>query len=140
FHIPSCGEILTQCVPNIKLTKVNGINSSIQAIIMFVSPLVSAALLGLTSIEYIFFIDVITAAIAIFTLLFFLKIAVHEKAAAAQSTSYFGDFKKGLQYVNNHAFLKRFFIFFAIFFVLMAPASFLTRSEERRVGKGCRSG
>lgn len=132
IQMPAVGAILPQIVPKDKLTKVNGANGSIQAIILFVSPMVSAALLGLTSIEIIFFIDVITAAIAIFTLLVFLKISVHEKAADKQTTSYFGDFKLGLQYVNNHDFLKRFFLFFAVFFVLMAPASFLTPLQVTR--------
>ena len=132
IQMPAVGAILPQIVPQEKLTKVNGINGSIQAIIMFVSPMVSAALLAMTSIEIIFFIDVITAAIAIATLLFFLKIAVHQKAAEKQTTSYFADFKLGIQYVKNHAFLKSFFIFFAIFFILMAPASFLTPLQVTR--------
>ncbi|USK58232.1 MFS transporter [Peribacillus asahii] len=132
IQMPTVGAILPQIVPKDKLTKVNGANGSIQAIIMFVSPMVSAALLGVTSIEMIFFIDVITAAIAIFTLLAFLKISVHEKAAEKQTTSYFSDFKQGLQYVNNHDFLKKFFLFFAVFLVLMAPASFLTPLQVTR--------
>lgn len=102
----------------------NGINGSIQAIIMFVSPLVSAALLGMATMEIIFFIDVVTAAIAIGTLLIFLKIPLHEKAKDKQTTSYLSDFKLGLQYVNSHDFLRKFFLFFALFMVLMAPASF----------------
>ncbi len=132
IQMPAVGAILPQIVPMDKLTKVNGVNGSIQAIIMFVSPMVSAALLGLTSIEIIFYIDVITAAIAIVTLLAFLKISVHEKAAEKQTTSYFSDFKQGLHYVNNHGFLKKFFLFFAVFFVLMAPASFLTPLQVTR--------
>ncbi|MCC3357857.1 MFS transporter [Bacillus sp. REN16] len=132
IQMPAVGAILPQIVPKDKLTKVNGANGSIQAVIMFVSPMVSAALLGLTSIEMIFFIDVITAAIAIFTLLVFLKISVHEKAAEKQTTSYLSDFKLGLHYVNNHSFLKTFFLFFAVFFVLMAPAAFLTPLQVTR--------
>ncbi|MFS0575064.1 MFS transporter [Sporosarcina sp. 179-K 3D1 HS] len=131
IQMPAVGAILPQIVPKDKLTKVNGANGSIQALIMFISPMVSAALLGLTSLEIIFFIDVITAAIAIITLLA-LKISVHEKASEKQTTSYFSDFKQGLQYVNNHAFLKKFFLFFAVFFVLMAPAAFLTPLQVTR--------
>lgn len=131
IQMPAVGAILPQIVPKDKLTKVNGVNGSIQAIIMFVSPMVSAALLGFATIETIFFIDVITAAIAIITLLA-LKISVHEKAAEKQTTSYFSDFKQGLQYVNNHTFLKSFFLFFAVFFVLMAPAAFLTPLQVTR--------
>ncbi len=129
---PSVAAILPQVVPKEKLTKVNGANGSIQAIIMFISPMVSAALLANTAIEVIFFIDVITAAIAIFTMLTLVKISVHKKAAEKQTTSYFADFKEGLKYINNHSFLKSFFIFFAIFFVLMAPAAFLTPLQVTR--------
>lgn len=132
IQMPAVGAILPQIVPKDMLTKVNGINGSIQAIMMFVSPIVSAALLGFAPLETIFFIDVITAVIAVLTLLFFLKIPVHEKAADKQTTSYFSDFKLGLQYVNNHKFLKSFFLFFAVFFVLMAPASFLTPLQVTR--------
>ena len=132
IQTPAVGAILPQIVPEDKLTKVNGINGSIQAIIMFVSPMVSAALLTMTSLEMIFFIDVITAAIAIITLLVFLKIAVHEKASEKQTTSYFSDFKEGLSYIKQHAFLKKFFLFFAFFFVLMAPAAFLTPLQVAR--------
>ena len=132
IQTPAVGAILPQIVPKEKLTKVNGVNGSIQAVIMFVSPMVSAALLGMASIEIIFFIDVITAAIAIVTLLFFLKISVHEKALEKQTTSYLSDFKLGIQYVNNHDFLKKFFFFFAVFFVLMAPAAFLTPLQVTR--------
>ncbi|MBP3041565.1 MFS transporter [Bacillaceae bacterium Marseille-Q3522] len=129
---PAVGAILPQIVPKDKLTKVNGANGSIQAVIMFVSPIVSAALLTIASIEIVFFIDVITAAIAIAILLGLLKISVHEKAKEKQTTSYFSDFKQGLQYVKNHDFLKKFFLFFAAFFILMAPAAFLTPLQVTR--------
>ncbi|GIN61780.1 MFS transporter [Robertmurraya siralis] len=123
---PAVGAILPQIVPKEQLTKINGINGSIQAIIMFVSPIVSAGLLTWTTLEMIFFIDVITAAIAIFTLLVFFKIPVHAKAASKQTTSYFSDMKEGLVYIKQTNFLRIFFLFFAFFFVLMAPAAFLT--------------
>ncbi|RBP90027.1 DHA3 family macrolide efflux protein-like MFS transporter [Cytobacillus firmus] len=136
IQTPAVGAILPQIVPKDKLTKVNGANGSIQAVIMFVSPMVSAALLAMASLEVIFFIDVITAAIAIVTLMTFVKVAVHEKAAVKQSTSYFSDFKQGLQYVNSTPFLKKFFLFFAVFFVLMAPAAFLTPLQVTRTFGG----
>lgn len=136
IQTPAVGAILPQIVPKDKLTKVNGANGSIQAVIMFVSPMVSAALLAMSSLEIIFFIDVITAAIAIVTLMTFVNIAVHEKATAKQTTSYFSDFKEGLQYVNSNPFLKKFFLFFAVFFVLMAPAAFLTPLQVTRTFGG----
>lgn len=132
IQTPAVGAILPQIVPQDQLTKVNGINGTLQALIMFVAPIVSAGLLTMATIETIFFIDVITAAIAISTLLFFLKIPLHQKAADVQTTGYLDDFKKGLDYIGQHAFLKTFFIFFAFFFVLMAPAAFLTPLQVTR--------
>ncbi|MFD2115772.1 MFS transporter [Paenibacillus yanchengensis] len=132
IQTPAVGAILPQIVPKDKLTKVNGINGSIQAIMMFVAPMASAGLLSISSIEIIFFIDVITAALAIVMLLTLVKVSVHEKALEQQTTSYFSDFKEGLLYVKNHAFLKSFFIFFAVFFLLMAPVSFLTPLQVAR--------
>ncbi|GAE09792.1 macrolide-efflux protein [Paenibacillus sp. JCM 10914] len=63
---------------------------------------------------------------------FFLKIPLHQKAADEQTTSYLDDFKKGLVYIRQHAFLKSFFIFMAFFFLLMAPAFFLTPLQVAR--------
>ena len=132
IQTPAIGAILPQIVPKDKLTKVNGINGSIQAVIMFISPMVSVPLLMYASMEFIFLIDVFTAAIAISTLLFFLKIPGHKKASTIEPASYLSDFLKGLQYINRHKYLKTFFIFLAIFFVLMAPASFLTPLQVTR--------
>ena len=131
IQTPAVGAILPQIVPEEKLTKVNGINGSIQAAIMFIAPMVSAALLSFSTLEFIFFIDVVTAAIAIFTLLFFLKIAVHEKATREQ-VSYKEDFMAGIRYINDHAFLKSFFVFFALLFILIAPMAFLTPLQVAR--------
>ena len=126
IQTPAIGAILPQFVPEDKLTKVNGINGSIQALTMLISPAISALLLTMASIENIFFIDVVTAAIAIFTLLTFLDIPVHAKALQEQTTSYLSDLKLGLAYIKNHDFLKLFFMFYAFFFILIAPSAFLT--------------
>lgn len=132
IQTPAVGAILPQIVPEEQLTKVNGTNGSIQAFVMLLSPMLAGALLSVASIEVIFLIDVVTAAIAVFTLLLFLKIPLHAKAAQAQTTSYLSDLKLGYTYIKNHEFLKKFFVFFAFFFVLVAPAAFLTPLQVAR--------
>ena len=132
IQTPAVGAVLPQIVPEEHLVKINGINGSIQAVIMFISPMVSAALIVATSIEVILFIDVITAIIAVGILLFFLRIPTHKKASEAQITGYFNDFKEGLVYIKNHSFLKILMSMFAVFFVLMAPAAFLTPIQVAR--------
>jgi len=132
IQTPAIGAILPQIVPEDKLTKVNGINGSIQAAVMLVSPMISAALYAMAPMEVIFLIDVITAAIGISILLLFLHIPIHAKALQKQTLSYFKDFQQGFTYIRNHDFLKKFFIFFAFFSVLVAPVAFLTPLQVTR--------
>lgn len=127
---PAVGAILPQIVPEDKLMRVNGINGTVQAAIMFIAPMISAALLTITSLEMILFVDVVTAAFAIATLLF-IRIAKHEVTTAP--VSYLEDFKSGMRYIKGNAFLRNYFLFIAILFFLMAPASFLTPLQVTRV-------
>lgn len=129
---PAVGAILPQIVPADKLTRVNGLNGSLQAVIMFISPIVSAALLTVATLEAIFFIDVVTAALAILTLLLFFRVPVHRKAVEHTATGYFKDLKQGIAYIGQQAYLKAFFAFLAVFFILMAPAAFLTPLQVTR--------
>jgi DHA3 family macrolide efflux protein-like MFS transporter len=94
--------------------------------------MVSGGLLSVASIESIFFIDVVTAALAVSILVFFLQVAPHEKAVLNQDISYFEDLKSGLHYINHHGYLKKMFLFCAIFFFLSAPVAFLTPLQVTR--------
>jgi DHA3 family macrolide efflux protein-like MFS transporter len=132
IHTPAIGAFIPQMVPNDKLTRVNGIYGSIQSIIMLVSPMASAALLTFASIELIFFIDVITAAIAVSILIFFLHVPAHAKALEKQKTTYFRDMHEGIIYIRNHHYVRNFFIFFAVMHFLISPAAFLTPLQVAR--------
>lgn len=127
---PAVGAILPQIVPEDKLMRINGVNGSLQAAIMFISPMISAALLSVSTLELILFVDIITAIIAVLTLSF-LKMA-KQQVVSAEQTDYLADFKAGIHYIREHAFLKNIFFFFAILFFLMAPASFLTPLQITR--------
>lgn len=131
-QIPAIGAFIPQLVPQEKLTKVNAANATIQSVIMVISPMVSGALLTFTRIEIIFFIDVVTAAIAVIMLLTFLHVPPHEKAAEKQATGYFTDMRMGFQYMKNHSYIRNYFAFCAIFFFLVTPAAFLTPLQVTR--------
>ncbi|WP_025708741.1 MFS transporter, partial [Paenibacillus graminis] len=120
---PAVGAMLPQLVPEEQLTKVNGTNGSIQALIMLLSPMLSGALLTVASIEVIFFIDVITAALAVAAMLLFVKVPLHAKAAAEQTLSYFSDMRLGFSYIKQHSYIRTFFIFMAFFLVLAGPGA-----------------
>lgn len=126
IQIPTIGALLPQIVPEDKLTKVNATNGTIQATVMLASPMLSGALLTVASIEIIFFIDVITAVIAVSVLFLFLHVPVHAKAKKKQVMSYFSDMREGFNYIRKHEYIKRFFLFCAFFFFLAAPVAFLT--------------
>ncbi|MBC7960562.1 MAG: MFS transporter, partial [Vallitaleaceae bacterium] len=101
---PAVQALLPQIVPVDKLMRVNGINGSIGSFIMLLSPIASGAILTIMTVETAFFIDVVTAAMAI-TIMFFLKIPPHKKAAEKQSGGYFDDLKEGFKYVKQNDFI-----------------------------------
>jgi len=132
IQTPAVGAIIPNIVPEENLTRINGVNSSIQAVVTLVSPMISAALYSTFPIETIFFIDVVTAAIGILTLLLLVQVPVHAKALQAQTEGYFSDMRQGLTYIRKHAYLKAYFAFCALFFVLIAPAAFLPPLQVTR--------
>lgn len=129
---PAIGAFLPQLVPEDTLTKVNATNGTIQSLVLLVSPMLSGLLLTVSTIETIFFIDVVTAVIGVLTLLIFLKVPAHAKALEKQTVSYFSDMSKGFKYIKNHVYIKKFFIFCAFFFFLAAPVAFLSPLQVTR--------
>jgi MFS transporter, DHA3 family, macrolide efflux protein len=132
IQTPAVGAFIPQIVPEDKLTKVNGLNGSIQSMVMLISPMLAGVLLSMATIEAIFFIDVVTAAIAVFVLTFLLKVPAHAKAQNPQTVSYFKDMQEGIAYIRTHTYVKKFFIFCAFFFFLIAPVAFLTPLQVTR--------
>ena len=132
IQMPAVGAYIPQLVPVEMLTKVNAANASIQSTVFLVSPMVAAALLTVSTIEWIFMIDVVTATLAIMVLLFFLHVPAHAKAQQQQTMSYFSDLKEGFAYIGRHNYIKGLFIFCGVFFLLLAPASFLTPLQVTR--------
>jgi len=125
IQTPAVNALLPQIVPTEKLVKVNSINGTIQPFIMIAAPVVSGALLSFSRLEAIFFVDVVTAILAV-SLLLVLKVPVHQKAAVEQTTGYLDDLKAGLVYVRQNQTIRMLFIFFALIFFLATPVIFLT--------------
>jgi MFS transporter, DHA3 family, macrolide efflux protein len=129
---PAVGAFLPQLVPEDKLTRVSGINGSMQSVIMLVSPMLSGALLSLAPLQTVFFIDVVTAAIAIGSLALFLPVPPHEKALRKQEVSYFEDMRLGFRYIRGHRSLLSFFAYLSLFLFFVTPAAFLTPLQVTR--------
>lgn len=132
IQTPAVGALLPQIVPQEHLMKANATFGSIQSVIMLSAPMAAGALLSFASIEALFFVDVVTAAIAITLLLVFLRVPLHARAMEKLTTGYWKDLHDGFLYVGSHAYLKRFFLFCAFFYILAAPVAVLTPLQVTR--------
>ena len=129
---PCISAMLPDLVPEEHLSRANGINSTVNSAITLSAPMLGAALLSLSDLAPIFFIDVITAAVAILVVLFYLKVPKKEKAPKASGSQYFRELREGIQYILRHKYLWILFVFMAIFFFSAAPSAFLTPLQVTR--------
>ena len=131
---PAVNALVPELVPQEHLTRVNGISGSIQSIVMFASPMAGGALIMIAPIQALMFIDIITAAIGIGILLFFVKIPSHSQKAESKAgvKQYFIEIGEGLKYVGKHPFLKRLLVIAAIYNIMIAPASTMSQLQVVR--------
>ncbi len=131
-HMPAVSAFLPQIVPSDKLMRVNGINGSLSSATMLLSPIVSGALLGFMTLSQIFWIDVVTATIAILILLAFVASKPVERESDAEASGYWKEIKAGVGYVRSHRYLFVLFSFLALFFFVVAPIASLTPLQVTR--------
>jgi len=136
IQTPAVNALLPQLVPQEKLTRVNGINYSLQSGLMLVAPVASGALMSMTSLQNLLFIDIVTAGVAVAILMLFLHVKPHKKALQKQESGYFEDLKLGFTYIRQHRFILHFFVFYAIIMFLIAPSAFLTPLQVTRTFSG----
>ncbi|HHT28019.1 MAG TPA: MFS transporter [Firmicutes bacterium] len=122
---PAVSAMIPQIVPQDKLARINGINGSIQSAVMLLSPAASGALISLSTIETIFFVDVVTAMIAV-TIMWMLKVPMHKITTDMQTQSQIENLKAGIRYAGRNVFVRSLLFFYAVCFVLITPVSFLT--------------
>ena len=125
IQMPAVNALLPQIVPTDRLMKVNSINGTLQPFIMIAAPILSGTMMSFSRLEAIFFVDVVTAILAI-SLLLVLRVPPHQKASAGQMTGYLDDLKAGLVYIGQNRAIKTLFIFFAFVFFLVVPVAFLS--------------
>lgn len=133
---PCVSALLPDIVPGEHLTRVNGINGSLQALFSLASPVLGALLLSLVPLGVIFFVDIITAVIAIIIMLTAFVLPAKEKKEVA-AENYFLEMKEGVRYIFKNRYLVEFFVFCIVYFIMMAPAAFLTQVQVvRNYGEG----
>jgi DHA3 family macrolide efflux protein-like MFS transporter len=129
-QMPAVGAFIPQIVPEKHLIRINGYQSSIHSVVNIISPMLGGALMTLAPLSALFFLDVVTAAISIVILFFFVKTPadreIKTETKGQKQTDYFHDLKEGLRYIKKHGYVLRMILLSALFLFFFAPASFLT--------------
>jgi DHA3 family macrolide efflux protein-like MFS transporter len=130
---PAVNSLVPLIVPEEKLLKINGINGSLQSGIYILSPMVSASLMMVAPLETLFFIDVITAAIAIAILYCLVKVPqTAGKKKNAENSSYFADLINGLKYIKSRKYLLWLVVISAVYHIAVSPSAFLSPLQVTR--------
>lgn len=124
IQTPAVNAVIPQIVPPQHLMKVNGINSTLSSMIMFISPAVSGAVLSLASLEATLFIDVFTAAAGV-GITSFIYIKPYTKKGL-NGNSHLEEIKNGFIYLKENLFIKRLLIFQLMILFIISPSAFLT--------------
>jgi MFS transporter, DHA3 family, macrolide efflux protein len=120
---PAVGAILPQIVPVEKLTRINGINSTVSSVMQIMAPAVGGLLLATVGFVYALFFDVVTGVVAVI-IMSFLK--VDKVTGSDEPVSTIEGLKRGVKYAREHVLIKYLLLFSCIFFFLVTPAAFLT--------------
>ena len=123
FHWPAMAASTTLMVPEKHLTRVSGLNQTINGALAIVSPMLGAALMAILPIHGIMLIDVATAAFAVLPLLF---LAIPQPSTEAmckiKSSSYLSNVVSGLRYVLHWRGMVILLVAASIVKIVLQPA------------------
>lgn len=125
IQTPTVNSMIPLLVPEDKLMKFNGVNSSIQSVIQFASPLVAGGILVLGSISNILFIDVITAILGV-GILSFIKIEQKSVQKIEEKASTINEIKEGIRFSISDKLIGKLLLIYGIFIFLSVPSSFMS--------------
>ncbi len=121
---PAVNAIIPQIVPKEYFLKINGINSTLSSIIMFVSPAISGAVLSIATLEETLLIDILTALVGVCIT---ATVPIEPlKIGCKTHESYFAKVREGFDYLKKHSFIRNLLIFQLIILFLISPSAFLT--------------
>lgn len=123
IQAPAVNAIFPQLVPQAKLTKIQGINQTLNSLLMLLAPAVGGVVLGSMEIVWAFMLDVVTAALAILIL---SLIKVEKMRPTGTPVSIFTELKEGIGYTFRNPLLRGIIICYGFSFFLITPAAVLT--------------
>ncbi|WP_416353565.1 MFS transporter [Agrilactobacillus fermenti] len=137
---PAGNALLPDLADPDELTRLNGLNQMIAAILLLITPLVSGYILGSLGILFIFVVDLFTAIFGI-TAIGLIKIPKSQIETSDQikegQRKTWQEIMSGLKYIRQSSFLTAFMLLTCLAFVLVAPSSQLsTLYVKRTFGTG----
>lgn len=119
---PASAALYPQIVPPEHLARVQGLNQSINALLMLLSPAAGGLLLGTVDLAWAMLLDVVTAALAIAVL---YRIRLDRAPRGAGDASAWADIRRGLSYTFGHGRLRLLVLCYGAFYFLATPAAVL---------------
>lgn len=121
LQTPAVNATIPLLVPEEKLMKVNGINSTIQSLVQFAAPAAAGAILSWGNLRAAMMTDISTAVVGIGVLLF---VAIpFEKNE--NTPSMLSQMKEGMAYAVKEPFIGKLLLVFGLFIFLCVPAGFM---------------
>lgn len=129
---PAVGALLPQLVPEDQLMRVNGIQGTLHSVNMLAAPALAGFLMSVAPLQVLFYVDVVTAALAIALLTLFVRVEARPRAPVQEGASQLRELHDGFRYIRGHAHLVPFFGYLGFILVLITPAAFLTPLQTAR--------
>lgn len=129
IQTPAVNAVFPQIVPKKQLTRVQGVNQTLNAILLLVTPAAGGFVLAACGLVWAFMVDVVTALLAILVLARLKMVPVRR---AGSDASALADLRRGIIYVRSHTVLRRLVVCFGISFFLFTPATVLSALMIKR--------
>jgi len=129
---PAVSALLPQLVPVDQLMRVNGIQGTLTSVNMLAAPALAGFIMSVAPLQVLFYVDVVTAALAIVLVVFFVRVESVPRAPVQEGASQLREIRDGFGYIRGHAHLVPFFGYLGGILVLITPAAFLTPLQTAR--------
>lgn len=125
IRTPASGAIIPLIVPDTFYSKVNGINSSIQSVVLILSPALGGVLLSFCGLDAI---ALITSFLLLISIIFILSLNIKNDSpnqTLEQKSSYIDDFMFSYRYISKNAVIKLLIYIYIAYFFFTVPISLL---------------
>ncbi len=124
FHFPAINAVIPTMIPKEKLSRVNGLNSTLNQVIQIIGPTLASILLVTFPLHYVLYIDILTFLIA-FTSLIIIKIPIPERKNRSKKSKFYDEFQQGFKIVKDMPIILMLIVLFMGLNFLLQPISVL---------------